>query len=64
MVWSLKGLRERPKYKKIKVLDLNSLRFPTSYRLLKIKEAFKNERLYELTKIDPWFLNKSKLFRL
>ena len=44
---------------------MNSLRIPTSYRLLKIKEAFKKgesiERLYELTKIDPWFLNQIKI---
>ena len=54
-----------PNIKRSRPLDLNSLRFPTSYRLLKIKEAFRKgekiERLYELTKIDPWFLNQIKI---
>ena len=54
-----------PSIKRSRPLDLKSLRFPTSYRLLKIKEAFTKgesiERLYELTKIDPWFLNQIKI---
>ena len=41
-------------------LDMSTLRYATSFRLLKIKEAFKNgksvEEIYDLTKIDPWFL--------
>ena len=54
-----------PNLKRSRPLDLNSLRFPTSFRLLKIKEAFAKgedlERLYEFTKIDPWFLNQIKI---
>ena len=54
-----------PNIKRSRPLDLKSLRFPTSYRLLKIKEAFTKgenvERLYELTKIDRWFLNQIKI---
>ena len=51
--------------KRSRPLDLKSLRFATSYRLLKIKEAFLKgetlEKIHNLTKIDPWFLNQIKL---
>ncbi len=48
--------------KRSKTLDLQSLRYATSYRLLKIREVFAKgetvENIYELTKIDQWFLNQ------
>ncbi|MBA64596.1 MAG: carbamoyl phosphate synthase large subunit [Candidatus Marinimicrobia bacterium] len=48
--------------KRSKTLDLQSLRYATSYRLLKIREVFAQgetvENIYDLTKIDPWFLNQ------
>ncbi|HKJ67965.1 MAG TPA: carbamoyl-phosphate synthase large subunit, partial [bacterium] len=41
-------------------LDMTKLRFPTAFRLLKIWHAFQEgkqvEEVYNLTKIDPWFL--------
>jgi len=41
-------------------LDMTKLRFPTAFRLLKIWHAFREnktvEEVYNLTKIDPWFL--------
>ena len=49
----------RPKF-----FDLTSLRFATSFRLLKIREAFINgktiDEVFEITKIDPWFLFQIK----
>ncbi len=54
-----------PSIKRSRPLDLKSLRFATSYRLLKIKEAFTKgetlEKIYKLTKIDPWFLSQIKM---
>jgi len=41
-------------------LDMTKLRFPTAFRLLKIWHAFREgkdvDEVYNLTKIDPWFL--------
>ena len=49
----------RPKF-----FDLTRLRFATSFRLLKIREAFINgktiDEVFEITKIDPWFLFQIK----
>ena len=46
--------------KRSKNLNLRSLRYATSYRLLKIREVFAKgeaiENVHQLTKIDPWFL--------
>ena len=45
--------------------DLTSLRFATSFRLLKIREAFLSgktiEEVYKITKIDMWFLHQIKM---
>ena len=45
--------------------DLTSLRFATSFRLLKIREAFLSgktiQEVYETTKIDMWFLHQIKM---
>ncbi len=45
-------------------LDMSALRFATSFRLLKIRQAFLEgktiEELFNITKIDPWFLNQIK----
>ena len=41
-------------------LDMSTLRYATSFRLLKIRQAFVEGKsvddIYQLTKIDPWFL--------
>jgi len=43
-------------------LNMSTLRYATSFRLLKIRQAFEEGRtiddVYHLTKIDPWFLNQ------
>ena len=45
-------------------LDMSALRYATSFRLLKVREALKQgrsiEEVHKLTKIDPWFLNQIK----
>ena len=45
-------------------LDMSALRYATSFRLLKVREALKQGRsideVHKLTKIDPWFLNQIK----
>ena len=50
-----------PDIHRARPLDLTKLQYGTSYRLLKIREAFIEgkslEEIYEITKIDPWFLN-------
>tara|TARA_Y100001960_G_scaffold249354_1_gene265303 strand:- start:460 stop:2925 length:2466 start_codon:yes stop_codon:yes gene_type:complete len=54
----LKGLH--PKKTEYRDLDISKIRFPTAFRLLKVKQAFDMgstiEEVYEQTKIDPWFL--------
>ena len=54
----LSGLH--PKKSDYRDLDISKIRFPTAFRLLKIKQAFdlgsNIEEIYEQTKIDPWFL--------
>ena len=43
-------------------LNMSTLRYATSFRLLKIRQAFEEgstiDDVYHLTKIDPWFLNQ------
>jgi len=50
-----------PDIHRARPLDLSKLQYGTSFRLLKIREAFIEgkslEEIYEITKIDPWFLN-------
>jgi len=45
-------------------LDMSKLRFPTAFRLLKIRNAFLEgktvEELNRVTQIDPWFLRQIK----
>ena len=59
----LKGLH--PKKTEYRELDISKIRFPTAFRLLKIKQAFDIgttiEEIYEQTKIDPWFLYHIKI---
>ena len=54
-----------PKKTDYRDLDISKIRFPTAFRLLKIKQAFdigtKVDEIYEQTKIDPWFLNQIKV---
>ncbi|GIS54791.1 hypothetical protein Ct9H90mP29_18330 [bacterium] len=43
---------------------MSALRYATSFRLLKVREALKQGRsideVHKFTKIDPWFLNQIK----
>jgi carbamoyl-phosphate synthase large subunit len=61
-------LREDPDLIRSKPLDMSVLRFATSFRLLKVREAFIRgetvERIHSLTKIDPWFLEEIKSLAL
>jgi carbamoyl-phosphate synthase large subunit len=51
-----------PEVTRARPLDLSALRFPTAFRLLKIRQAFLEGRSIEevqaLTGIDPWFLHQ------
>ena len=53
-----------PDISRSRSLDLSTLRYATSFRLLKIREAFIQgktvDAVYEITKIDPWFLYQIK----
>jgi len=48
-----------------RALDMTTLRYATTFRLLKIKQAFIEERtveeIHNLTHIDPWFLHQIKI---
>ncbi|MAV64982.1 MAG: carbamoyl phosphate synthase large subunit [Candidatus Marinimicrobia bacterium] len=59
----LNGLH--PKKPEHRSLDISKIRFATSFRLLKIKQAFdmgaEVDEVHEQTKIDPWFLNHIKI---
>ena len=48
-----------------RVLDMSTLRFGTAFRLLKVRQAFLEgqsiEDVFDVTKIDPWFLHQIKL---
>jgi len=54
-----------PKKSDYRDLDISKIRFPTAFRLLKIKQAFDHgntvDEIYEQTGIDPWFLNHIKI---
>jgi len=54
-----------PKETQYRKLDLGKLGYPTSFRLLKVKQAMeeghKVSDIHEQTKIDPWFLNEIKI---
>jgi len=45
-------------------LDMSTLRYGTAFRLLKVRQAFLEgqtiEEVYDVTRIDPWFLNQIK----
>jgi carbamoyl-phosphate synthase large subunit len=53
-----------PKETQYRKLDLGKLGYPTSFRLLKVKQAMEEGHeisdIHEQTKIDPWFLNEIK----
>ena len=55
-------LQEDPDLVRSKPLDMSTLRLATSFRLLKVREAFLSgksvEEIHHLTKIDPWFLDQ------
>ena len=55
-------LQEDPDLVRSKPLDMSTLRLATSFRLLKVREAFLRgktvEEIHHLTKIDPWFLDQ------
>ncbi len=48
-----------------RALDMSTLRFGTAFRLLKVRQAFLEgqsiEDVFDVTKIDPWFLHQIKL---
>ena len=54
-----------PKKTDYRDLDISKIRFPTAFRLLKVKQAFdigtSISEVYEQTKIDKWFLNHIKI---
>ena len=62
------AFEQDPELKRARLFDLTSLRFATSFRLLKIREAFLNgktvDEIFEITKIDPWFLHQINLIDL
>ena len=53
-----------PELSRARSLDMNTLQYATSFRLLKVREAFKEgasiDDVYKSTKIDPWFLHQIK----
>ena len=53
-----------PKETQYRKLDLGKLGYPTSFRLLKVKEAMEEGHgvndIHEQTSIDPWFLDEIK----
>ena len=54
-----------PDLNRARSLDMSTLRYATSFRLLKIWQAFDEgqsvEDVHNITKIDPWFLTQIKL---
>ena len=60
------AFEEDPDLIRARSFDLTSLRFATSFRLLKIREAFLSgktiDEVFEITKIDMWFLNQIKMY--
>ena len=67
----LDGLEARPPaggdldVKRSRSLDMSTLRFGTTFRLLKIRQAFLEgqsvDDIFSVTKIDPWFLHQIKI---
>ncbi len=53
-----------PDVSRARSLDMSTLRYGTAFRLLKVRQAFLEgqsvEDVFNLTKIDPWFLNQIK----
>ena len=58
------SMDDDPNLVRSRSLDMSTLRYATSFRLLKIRQAFIEgktvEDVYRLTKIDPWFLYQIK----
>ncbi len=54
-----------PNLSRARALDMSTLRYATSFRLLKIRQAFYEgqtiEDIFSITKIDPWFLHQIKI---
>ena len=54
-----------PDVSRARSLDMSTLRYATSFRLLKIRQAFMEgqsiEDIFNVTKIDPWFLQQIKM---
>ena len=54
-----------PDLNRARSLDMTSLRYGTAFRLLKVRQAFLEgqsiEDVFNITKIDPWFLNQIKM---
>ena len=50
---------------RVRALDMSTLRFGTAFRLLKVRQAFLEgqsiEDVFDVTKIDPWFLHQIKI---
>ncbi|MBT3796449.1 MAG: carbamoyl-phosphate synthase large subunit, partial [Candidatus Marinimicrobia bacterium] len=67
----LDGLESKPVAKgdpdlnRASSLDMSTLRYGTAFRLLKVRQAFLEgqsiEDIFNITKIDPWFLNQIKM---
>ena len=55
---------EDPELSRARTLDMNTLQYATSFRLLKVRQAIKEgasvEEVFQSTKIDPWFLHQIK----
>ena len=53
-----------PDLHRARSLDMSTLRYATAFRLLKVRQAFLEgqsvEDIFNLTKIDPWFLQQIK----
>ncbi|MCH7762460.1 MAG: carbamoyl-phosphate synthase large subunit [Candidatus Marinimicrobia bacterium] len=54
-----------PDVSRARSLDMSTLRYGTAFRLLKVRQAFLEgqtiEDVFNVTKIDPWFLNQIKM---
>ena len=55
---------EDPELSRARTLDMNTLQYATSFRLLKVRQAIKEgasvEEVFQSTKIDHWFLHQIK----
>ena len=53
-----------PDMSRARTLDMSTLRYATCFRLLKVRQAFLEGQsvvdVFNVTKIDPWFLNQIK----